>query len=139
MRKAWVATTGATAVSLRCNSQTLPQLLLVTVPVAELNPTATAEQSEEQQHLQGGSASAGQKTNGPPRAAPNNRASKLVHPGTHLQANWRMQDLRARLTVVALDGGEVGDEIRVRIVAGQRVLRARIVDAHTVNIVGEGA
>ena len=63
----------------------------------------------------------------------------MVRAGATLQADWRTDFLHAELPVVALDAGAAGAEIRVRIPSTNRIMRARILSAHTVTIVVAGA
>jgi hypothetical protein len=112
------ATTGATSLSLRCPAPVLPQLVLLNFSLnAEAHPTLVPS----------GSDFALPKT--PP----------LVRAGTALQADWRTADLHARLPVIAINSGAAGAQIRVRIANTNRILRARILSAHTVAILSAGA
>jgi hypothetical protein len=100
-----IAPTGATALSLRCPEHALPQLLLLNIAV----PVAVS-----------------------PRLC---AAAAIVRAGAALQADWRTDSMHAQLGVVALDSGAAGAEIRVRIPHSNRIMRARILSAHTVAIV----
>lgn len=129
------APTGATALSLRCPAHVLPQLVLLKIPL-----DADANLASNPNGLLSG-VRPGVVPNTMPgalrHAAPN--TPPLVRAGAALEADWRTPVLHAELPVVALDSGAAGAEIRVRIAQGIRVLRARILTAHTVTIVEAGA
>jgi hypothetical protein len=103
---------GATSLSLRCPAHALPQLVLLNFPADVAASHAF-------------NLSTGASRNVPP----------LVRTGAALSADWRTDTLHAQLPVVALDSGAAGDEIRVRITQTNRIMRARILSAHTVTIV----
>lgn len=117
--------TGATSLSLRCPTHVLPQLVLLKIPFDAVPANISA--SAPSPH-----ASAAPKTVAP-------KVPPLVRAGAALEADWRTPALHAELPVVALDSGAAGAEIRVRIAHGVRVLRARILTAHSVTIVEAGA
>jgi hypothetical protein len=119
--RARAASTGAASLSLRCPAPLLPQLVLLNLP---LDATANALPTSRE------SASASPATHKPP---------PLVRSGAALQADWRTANTHAQLPVVALDSGAAGAEIRVRIANTSRILRARILGAHTVAITASGA
>jgi hypothetical protein len=133
------APTGATSLSLRCPAHVLPQLVLLKIPFdaiadAKDAPTAVSGLSSR--------SSATRLRNALPVGAAAvvlPKAPPLVRAGAALEADWRTPALHAELPVVALDSGAAGAEIRVRIAQGSRVLRARILTAHTVTIVAAGA
>jgi hypothetical protein len=106
------ASTGLTAITLRCSELTLPQLALV--------------------DLRAAAASLGRSA----AAAPLRQKAHLVHAGSRLRAELRTAAMHVELPVVALEPGESGEEIRVRVSGCTRVLHARIVGAHEVAIVG---
>jgi hypothetical protein len=106
---------GAIALSLRCQAQSLPQLVLLALPVEFASPHAAAL---------------------PPAGAP--AVPPIVRAGAELRADLRTANLHAELPVVALASGAVGAEIRVRISRSNRILRARILGAHSVSIVAAG-
>ncbi len=121
--RARFAPIGATALSLRCPAQPLPQLVLLNLPVEPSSPRAASL---------------------PPKlptdashSAPS--TPPLVRAGATLQADWRTAALHAELPVVALAPGAAGAEIRVRVAHGSRILRARIHSAHTVSVIVHGA
>jgi len=108
---------GTTALTLHCPSQAFPQLALLSFSVAAPDRTAAS-----------------------PASAAHNamlRIPPIVRAGSALNADWRTNYIHARLPVVALDSGAAGTEIRVRITHSNRILRARILGAHTVSIVTE--
>ena len=78
------------------------------------------------------------RVRGLPNAAPRKRSTHGARRG-YSQADWRTAFLHAELPVVALDSGAAGAEIRVRIPSTNRIMRARILSAHTVAIVVAGA
>jgi hypothetical protein len=67
------------------------------------------------------------------------RIPPLVRAGATLQADWRTPSLHAEMPVVALDSGASGSLIRVRVGGSNRIMRGRIVTAHTVSIIAAGA
>lgn len=101
--------TGATSLSLRCPAHVLPQLVLLNLSVAAAAPLAIS-------------------------AVP-----PIVRAGATLRADWRTDFMHAVLPVVAIDSGAAGAEIRVRVANTSRIMRARILSAHTVTIVVSGA
>lgn len=107
------AATGGTAISLRCPAFALPQLVLVEQPLYGLADGAAT------------SAALARHIATPP----------LVRAGARLRADWRSGALHMQLPVIALEPGAEGEEIRVRVENGSRVLRARIVAAQQVSIV----
>ena len=115
------APTGATALSLRCPGHLLPQLVLLKIPFdSAMNSNAPALRA----------------------AAPWGAARKvppLVRAGSTLAADWKTSALHAELPVIALDSGAAGAEIRVRVTQSSRILRARILTAHSVAILAAGA
>ena len=121
------APTGATSLSLRCPAHILPQLVLVKISFDAVPEGILASASAHSPR-----ASVLAKT-----AAP--KTPPLVRAGAALEADWRTPALHAELPVVALDSGAAGSEIRVRVAHGVRVLRARILTAHSVAIVEAGA
>jgi hypothetical protein len=121
------APTGATSFSLRCPAHVLPQLVLLKIPLDAVSETIAAVASAPLSH-----ASATPKIVAP-------KTPPLVRAGAALQADWRTPALHAELPVVAMDSGAAGAEIRVRIAHGVRILRARILTAHSVAIVEAGA
>jgi hypothetical protein len=112
---------GATALSLRCPAHVLPQLLLLNISIN----AASADHPV--------SRATALSPKAPPKDPP------IVRAGATLQADWRTDFLHAELPVVALDAGAAGAEIRVRITRTNRIMRARILSAHTVTIVVAGA
>jgi hypothetical protein len=121
--RAQAAPTGATSLSLRCPSHALPQLVLlsgdwVTPDVASGVKTRSASD-----------ASLRTSSNVRPESV-----TPLVRAGANLQADWRTPFLHAEMPVVALDSGVAGAEIRVRVASSNRIMRARILTAHTVSI-----
>jgi hypothetical protein len=106
------ASTGLTALTLRCSELTLPQLALVALRSAAASPDRSAA------------------------TAPRQQKAHLVHAGSRLRAELRTAAMHAELPVVALEAGESGEEIRVRVFGSARVLHARILGAHEVAIVG---
>lgn len=118
------ASTGATALSLRCPTLALPQLVLLHLPVDDAAPGADWK-SHDTSH---GSAR-GSMLKAPP----------IVRVGAALRADWRTDSLHAQLPVVALDSGAAGAEIRVRIANTNHILRARVLDANVVAITVAGA
>jgi hypothetical protein len=112
---------GGTALSLRCPAHALPQLLLLnfSVQAAGADPPASRRAAL------------------PPNLQ--RKISPIVRAGAALQADWRTDALHAELPVVALDSGAAGAEIRVRIASTNRIMRARILTAHTVTIIVAGA
>jgi hypothetical protein len=110
---------GATALSLRCPAHALPQLVLLKLSLdADFGALTTAPAQ-------------------PLQASP--KVRPIVRAGAALQADWRTGSLHAELPVVALDSGASGAEIRVRVAGSNRVMRARILTAHSVTIVAAGA
>jgi hypothetical protein len=107
-------TTGATLLRLRCPSHALPQLILL-----HLFPSPSTVRAA-MPH---------------PETAP----APMVRAGTVLQAYWRTPQLHAQLPVVAIESGAAGGEIRVRVANTTRIMRARIVSAHTADILSTGA
>ena len=63
----------------------------------------------------------------------------LVHSGMQMHAELRSDGMRAVMFVVALDNGDAGETIRVRVAGNSHTLHAQIVDAHSVVIVNGGA
>ena len=125
------APTRATALSLRCPAQPLPQLVLLKI---ELDAASAG--------LPAPAGSTAGIPAGPRLAAIRQKTVKappLVRAGAELEADWRTPSLHAQLPVVALGPGAEGDEIRVRVAQSNRVFRARIVDAHSVSVVSGGA
>jgi hypothetical protein len=106
--------TGATLLRLRCPSHPLPQLILLHL---SLNPSPSRVAIPH------------------PEAAP----VPMVRAGAVLQAYWRTPQLHAQLPVVAIESGVAGGEIRVRVANTTRIMRARIVSAHTAAILSAGA
>jgi hypothetical protein len=142
------AATGATALSLRCPTLALPQLVLLQLPAdaaasdsgptVQDNPPSALRRRGPLSALEDGSP----RINGAPIRAPMKariKAAPLVRAGAALRADWRTPTLHAQLPVVALDAGASGAEIRVRIVNTNRILRARILSAQAVAIVVAGA
>ena len=122
------APTGATSLSLRCPAHALPQLVLLKTSFDAVPEGIIAGASAHSpSRIRPGANAAAPKT--PP----------LVRAGAALEADWRTPALHAELPVVALDSGAAGAEIRVRVAHGVRVLRARILTAHSVAIVEAGA
>ncbi len=115
---------GRTSLSLRCPTYALPQLLLLDEEVALAKYRAPGEA-----HALFS------------QAEPIARRSvaPMVRRGTALRADWRTDGMHALLDVIAMDTGSVGAEIRVRIAHSNRVIRARILNAHTVSVVSSGA
>jgi hypothetical protein len=131
------ASIGATSLSLRCPDHLLPQLVLLKIPfdTVSVNVPAAAPAA-------GSNALPASSPSTHPSATPKPAAPKpppLVRAGAALEADWRTPALHAEFPVVALDFGAAGSEIRVRIAHGVRVLRARILTAHSVAIVEAGA
>jgi Chaperone for flagella basal body P-ring formation len=109
------AITGSTEVEVRCAELLFPQVLLV-----EFDGLQTVE-----------------KHSLPPVQP---RKFPLVRAGSRLQADWRAPAMHATIPVIALDSGERGAEIRVRLEGSARVLlHARVLNAHTVEIISAGA
>ncbi len=104
--------TGATLLRLRCPLHPLPQLILLHLSLD--SPTFRA-------------------------AIPCPKVAPMVRAGTVLQAYWRTPQLHAQLPVIAIESGAAGGEIRVRVANTTRIMRARIVNAHTAAIVSAGA
>lgn len=101
---------GGTSMEVRCPGAALPQLVLLSVRLA------------------------------PPPAAPLARpVHPLVRAGAHMQAHWATPSMRVLLPAVALDAGSPGAEIRIRVAGGKRILRARIISAHTAEVLTQGA
>jgi hypothetical protein len=107
--------TGTTSLSLHCPAHVLPQLVLLKFPV---------KFDELSQLTASGSL---------------HKVPPIVRAGAALSADWRTDSLHAQLPVIALDSGAVGGEIRVRIAQTNRIMRARILSAHNVTIVVDGA
>jgi|GEM_PF-1394723 hypothetical protein len=107
---------GATSLSLHCPGYVLPQLVLVNFPI-ELDAASTSGKLLDPAHNL------------------SHNAHPLVRVGATLSADWRTESLHAELPVVALDSGIAGSEIRVRIPQTNRIMRARILSAHSVTIV----
>jgi hypothetical protein len=124
------APTGGTSLSLRCPDHLLPQLVLLKIPLDTVSVNMPAAGPS---HPTGPS----HPSATPKPAAP--KAPPLVRAGAALEAYWRTPALHAEFPVVALDFGAAGSEIRVRIAHGVRVLRARILTAHSVAILEAGA
>jgi hypothetical protein len=108
------AATGGIALTLRCPTYPLPQLMLLRLS-ANIPRSPIASPTALQHH------------------------TPLVRAGDALHADWRTSALHAELPVVALDCGTDGAEIRVRVSHSNRILRARILNAHNVAIVSAGA
>jgi hypothetical protein len=128
--RAHAVPTGATSLSLRCPDYALPQLVLLNLPDTDgvifgVPLVATGAASDKSQN-ESRSISSKIKTE---------KASPLVRAGAKLQADWRTPFLHAEMPVVALDSGVAGAEIRVRVADSSRIMRARILTAHTVSIV----
>jgi hypothetical protein len=115
------APSGGTALSLRCPAHALNQLVLLNFSVEAAPADLPASRA----------------TALPPNPRP--RVSPIVRTGAALEADWRTDSLHAELPVVALDSGAAGAEIRVRIASTNRIMRARILTAHTVTIIVAGA
>jgi hypothetical protein len=127
------ASSGATALSLRCPTLALPHLVL-------LRDDAAAPGAGSISPLQ--SASAHDASHNTPHDLPHGLALKappIVRAGAALRADWRTASLHAQLPVVALDSGATGAEIRVRIANTNRILRARILSAQDVTIIAAKA
>jgi hypothetical protein len=119
--RARAASTGAASLSLRCPAPALPQLVLLNLPLDAAADALPAPR---------------QSTSDSPATV---KAPPLVRSGAALQADWHTASIHAQLPVVALDSGAAGAEIRVRIANTSRILRARILGAHTVAITASGA
>jgi hypothetical protein len=147
------APTGATALSLRCPTLALPQLLLLHPSLDAASLDAAALGAGWLSHItpQGESRSSSREASnsqaGSNRLAPGLSHPGLSHPGLSpkplsivragatLRADWRTDSLHAQFPVVALDSGAASAEIRVRITNTNRILRARILSAQAVVIV----
>ena len=130
------ASIGATSLSLRCPDHLLPQLVLLKIPLDTVSVNVPAAGPSHPSGLSHPASSSH------PSATPKPAATKvppLVRAGAALEADWRTPALHAEFPVVALDFGAAGAEIRVRIAHGVRVLRARILTAHSVAILEAGA
>ncbi len=115
---------GRTSLSLRCPAHALPQLVLLDADVSRASshaPERTRVASSEAA-----------------RIAQRNVVS-MVRTGSALRADWRTDNMHALLDVIAMDSGGAGAEIRVRIAHTNRVMRARILNAHTVSVIPAGA
>jgi hypothetical protein len=112
---------GATSLSMRCPAPVLPQLVLLNLSL-ELDPASVSPSA----HF------------APPRPR-SHGAPPIVRAGAVLAADWRTDSLHAQLPVIALDSGAAGAEIRVRVPQSNRIMRARILGAHTVAIIVAGA
>ena len=112
----------ATSLSVRCPGRVLPQLVLLNIPPGELSVGTAAALP---QHANDG------RTGGPAKIA-----APLVHAGTVLKAEWNTLAIRIAMPVVALEAGASGGEIQVRVPKTNRVLRARVLTAHSVEILG---
>ncbi len=125
-----LASTGATALSVRCPASRLPHLVLLTAaasPACDLHPHAPKPQLTNVE------------SNRPAPTALAAASPNIVHAGAALRADWRTNFIHAQLPVVALDSGAAGAEIRVRIPQTNRIVRARILSPHTVAILMAGA
>jgi len=134
--RARLASTGATALSLRCPASRLPHLVLLNI--------ANAGASHQPRLDVGLCSYPHQPVVAECRVQPiahrTTAASlNIVRAGTALRADWRTDFIHAQLPVIALDSGAAGAEIRVRIPQTNRIVRARILDPHTVAIVVAGA
>jgi len=152
--RAWLAPTGATALSLHCPAPTLPHLVLL-----DLSPTSPGGpySSTGGPHPPVFGECGEQPKGGPYPPSARNRSvpggpyspsfgecgmhppsPKIVRAGAALRADWRTEFIHAQLSVVALDSGAVGAEIRVRIPQTNRIVRARILSASAVAIIVAG-
>ena len=109
--------TGAIAVAVRCDAPRLPRLILL---------GQGAVQSTESSRPQPKPHASARTTT--------NQAQPMVRQGSLLEARWISASLRLHVPVVAIEAGNTGEEIRVRVRNANRILHARIVDAHTVTI-----
>jgi hypothetical protein len=100
--------TGVTAISLRCGESTLPRLLLA--------------------ELRGNEPSTSGAAQAPLRTPP------MVRCGSTLHAELHTDRMHAQVAVVALQSGNEGEEIRVRVKRSNRILRARVLGAREVAI-----
>ncbi len=116
------ASTGATALSLRCPTLALPQLVLLHLSIDDTAPGAEWKLHDTSHGVRGSLL----------------KAPPIVRVGAALRADWRTDSLHAQLPVVALDSGAAGAEIRVRIANTNHILRARILDAKAVAVIVAG-
>jgi hypothetical protein len=116
------AGTGRSELRMHCPGMALPQLVVL---------NCTADGQDQRIRSKGNLSTVA--------ATPRLRHATLVRIGVHLQAELRSDSMRATLPVVALEGGDAGEIIRVRVTGNSRALRAQIVDAHSVLIVNGGA
>ncbi len=107
---------------LHCRDLALPQLVVL---------SSTAGSQSQQVQSSGNLKTA--------TAAPRYKHSTLVHSGMQMHAELRSDGMRAVMFVVALDNGDAGETIRVRVAGNSHTLHAQIVDAHSVVIVNGGA
>jgi hypothetical protein len=63
----------------------------------------------------------------------------LVRSGAHLEAELRTDGMRALMPVVAMEDGDAGQTIRVKVPGNGRTMHANLVDAHSALIVNGGA
>jgi hypothetical protein len=63
----------------------------------------------------------------------------LVRSGARLEAELHTDGMRALMPVVALEDGDAGQTIRVRVSGNGRTMHAQLVDAHSALIVTGGA
>ncbi|HVJ05300.1 MAG TPA: flagella basal body P-ring formation protein FlgA [Candidatus Saccharimonadales bacterium] len=115
---------GRTSLSMRCPAHALPQLVLLDADVSLASSRVAARARVAS-----------------PEGARIARPTVLpiVRTGSALRADWRTDNMHALLDVIAMDSGDTGAEIRVRISHTNRVMRARILNAHAVSIIPAGA
>ena len=106
------AITGSTEIDVRCAALLFPQVLLIDLDMPSEKHASRPV---------------------PPRKLP------LVRAGARLQADWRAPAMHATIPVIALDPGERGAAIRVRLEGSARVLHARVLSAHNVEVISAGA
>ncbi len=67
------------------------------------------------------------------------RHTALVRSGARLRAELRMDGMRALMPVVAMEDGDAGQTIRVKVTGTGRTMHAQLVDAQSALIVTGGA
>jgi len=132
------ASTGATALSLRCPASRLPRLVLLADTGVPRAGTSAAFGSVSGREAASGECAIQSTAPASLNPAPSQHAAaspKIVRAGAALRADWRTAFIHAQFPVVALDSGAAGAEIRVRIPLTNRIIRARILSADAAAIV----
>ncbi len=70
-----------------------------------------------------------------PRVKSGGRQYSLLRPGQAVTLVWDQDGIRVVLPAICLDGGNVGESIRVRTTTGGRVLRAEIVNQSLLRVI----